>query len=84
MLGGGGGGIQRMKLIDDTQERLLELLEELATSRSYCTSVCFGGWGGGGIGLDIGWGGVGRGGAKDQAGRQNTGEVAGTGGTHHK
>ena len=59
------GGIQRMKLINDTQERLLELLEELATSRSYC--ICFGGWGeevlvwrSGGVG----WGG----GAKDQAG----------------
>ena len=34
-----------MKLINDTQERLLELLEELATSRSYCMSICFGGWG---------------------------------------
>ena len=42
-----------------------------------------GAWGRGGIGLDIGWGGVG-GGAKDQTDRQNAGEVAGTGGTHHK
>ena len=57
-LGGGGGergskygfgewGVQRTKLVDETLEKLLELLEELTIVRS----SIFWGWGEAGIGL---------------------------------
>ena len=66
--------VQRTKLIDETQERLLELLEELTTGRS----CVFWGWGGKQVWV---WG---MGGAEDQASWRLTGEAAGiAGGTHH-